>query len=401
MTSSLKKMDRRWGSAHPEVGEGPLPVEPYVSAEYFEREREKVFKRTWLAVGRVDDVPKTGDHLVKYIEILKAPLLIVRGTDDQVRGFYNICRHRGNTLCRESGNARYLSCGFHGWNYELDGSLVSAPFPELYPDDFKREDYPLLPVATEIWEGFIFINVDPDPKESLHEYLEEFADRFNGYFDRFQRTATYSVDVHCNWKVVLGANTESIHTPFLHRESVGLAFAGAANPASRFNQVKLFKRHRYLSVYGNPDHKPAPIQMAAAQFGTRPLYPSQAAADALPPGVNPDRNASWAFDIDVIFPTFQLVPSNGYCFTVTYWPLAVDRTTVEMDVYMEPAQNAGDVVNQQLTRTVVRDVFREDLNTLENTQAALSAGLLKELPISDEEIALLHNHRVVEKYLRS
>ena len=90
--------DHRWTLEHPELGTGPVPTYPYVSKEYFERERDKIFKRTWLNVGRVEEISEPGDYFVKEIALCNASILIVRGKDGVVRGFHNVCRHRATKL---------------------------------------------------------------------------------------------------------------------------------------------------------------------------------------------------------------------------------------------------------------------------------------------------------------
>src|SRR3990170_1308099 len=86
------------GTQIPDMGDAPLPVEPYISPEFFEREREKIFKRAWLEVAREEDIPNSGDYLVQNIDVLKASVIVVRGQDHKIRAFHNICTHRGNKI---------------------------------------------------------------------------------------------------------------------------------------------------------------------------------------------------------------------------------------------------------------------------------------------------------------
>ena len=90
--------DRPFVRQYPELGTGPLPIEPMVSPDYFELERERIFKKTWLNVGRVEDIPRNGDYIVKEIAILQTTLIVVRGDDGVIRAFHNVCRHRGNQV---------------------------------------------------------------------------------------------------------------------------------------------------------------------------------------------------------------------------------------------------------------------------------------------------------------
>jgi phenylpropionate dioxygenase-like ring-hydroxylating dioxygenase large terminal subunit len=117
--------ERKWHDLYPDLGTGPVPIEPYISRAYFEREKALIFRKVWLNVGRVEQIPKPGDYLVKELAVCNTSVLIVRGKDGVVRAFHNMCTHRGNKLAPEaSGNcAGLFTCKFHGWAFGLDGSL--------------------------------------------------------------------------------------------------------------------------------------------------------------------------------------------------------------------------------------------------------------------------------------
>ena len=112
---------------YPDLGTAPVPVEVMTSPAYFELEREKIFKKSWLNVGRVDDIPERGDYMVKDLAIVQTSLIIVHGSDGRVRALHNVCSHRGNQVAKSCGNAKGFSCGFHGWTYDTTGALVFCP----------------------------------------------------------------------------------------------------------------------------------------------------------------------------------------------------------------------------------------------------------------------------------
>ena len=172
----------RWLERCPEMGTEPVPVARVTDPEYFEQEREKIFKRAWLHMGRANDIPNKGDWFVQDISVAGTSLIIIRGQDDVVRAFHNICRHRGSKLALEDkGNsAGVLRCRFHGWTYNTEGKLSFIPQEEKYYEPLCGKQN-LLPVACDTWEGFIFINLDVEPKETLLEFLGTAADRFEGY----------------------------------------------------------------------------------------------------------------------------------------------------------------------------------------------------------------------------
>ena len=101
-------------------------AEPLISSEHFELEREKIFRRTWLNIGRVEEIPNPGDYIAKDLTMCRASVLIMRGRDGEVRGFHNVCSHRGNKLVwDEKGSCKgTLTCGFHAWAYNTKGELT-------------------------------------------------------------------------------------------------------------------------------------------------------------------------------------------------------------------------------------------------------------------------------------
>ena len=131
-----------------------------------------------------------------------------------------------------------------------------------------------------------------------------------------------------------------------------------------------------------------------------PLYPATSATtEHLPPGVNPDRDPAWAFDVDIVFPNLQFGAANGWCLVFFYWPLSFNKTRFESRLYMYKPKTAGDVISQEYTAVHVRDVLREDMSTLEGTQKMMESGVLKTMQLCDEEITVRHNHVAVAEFL--
>ena len=129
----------KWAKKYPELGTGPIPVESCISPEFYEIEREKVFMKTWLKVGRVEEIPNVGDYKVKKLAFAKTSVILIRGKDQKIRGFHNACSHRGNKVVVESGEetfgkskAAVVTCRFHGWVYDAEGALVNVPEEEKF-----------------------------------------------------------------------------------------------------------------------------------------------------------------------------------------------------------------------------------------------------------------------------
>jgi phenylpropionate dioxygenase-like ring-hydroxylating dioxygenase large terminal subunit len=114
---------------HFQLGTEPISYEDSISQEFYELEREAIFKRAWLNVGRVEQLPRKGSYFTKELAVARTSVVVVRGTDDEIRAFHNVCRHRGNKLVwndypneETSGVCRQFVCKYHGWRYDIDGS---------------------------------------------------------------------------------------------------------------------------------------------------------------------------------------------------------------------------------------------------------------------------------------
>ena len=163
--------DLKWAAKFPDLGTGPIPVEPCISPEFYEEERKKVFLKSWLKVGRVEEIAKPGDYKVKKLAFAKTSVILMHGKDGQIRGFHNTCSHRGNKVIVETGEetfgrnkAAVVTCRFHGWVYNANGKIVQVPEENKFHADFDKDKNGLTPVHTDVWEGFIFVNLDPADK---------------------------------------------------------------------------------------------------------------------------------------------------------------------------------------------------------------------------------------------
>jgi glycine betaine catabolism A len=378
----------------PELGTAPVGIEPYISADYFELERERVFRRSWLYVAREEELADTGDYLVRDLAVAKASLLLVRGGDGQIRAFHNICRHRGNKLVRaHNGGARYFTCGFHGWVYDLGGNLVKiVDEPQFY--GINKAEISLVQVHAQSWQGFIFVNLAPRPAETLHQWVGEIADQYDHYFDHKTLLSDYRAVVACNWKVALDSFDETYHVPTLHRHSIPDVTFNPNRPP-RFLNAEVFKRTHRWSLYGNPEHKPTYAEGIAINFGPSTFLVSNDRSKSLPEGVNPTRDPNWAFDIFVIFPNFMCLTGDGWYWPIEFWPLDSQHTLISQRIYHFKPANAGERISQEFMRTRSRDIVREDLNTLENIQASLNSRAIPHLYLSEQEVLIRHRLKII------
>jgi choline monooxygenase len=198
----------------PEVARAwTLPSSLYTDPATFAAEKEKIFARSWQVVGHRDQVASAGDYFTT--ELVGEPLLIVRGADEKLRGFYNVCRHRAGPAAEGCGSRKLFRCGYHGWTYGLDGALISATEIDGV-EGFRAEDFALALVRTEEWFGFIFVNLDEHAqplRESLGELLTQ-AEKFDFAGMKLFERRTY--DMKCNWKTYVDNYLEGYHLPSVH-----------------------------------------------------------------------------------------------------------------------------------------------------------------------------------------
>ena len=175
---------------------------------------ERVFYRNWVYVGRAELVARPGAWI--RVEIAGESILVVRGKDEKIRGFYNVCRHRGSRICDdEQGEVRtHLRCPYHAWGYALDGTLVTTPMIEK--DEIDRESTSLWPVHVDVWEGFVFVNLAEHPRP-LEDVLRPLLGRFAPWRLRELVSARRIVyDVRSNWKLIFQNFSECYHCPPVH-----------------------------------------------------------------------------------------------------------------------------------------------------------------------------------------
>jgi phenylpropionate dioxygenase-like ring-hydroxylating dioxygenase large terminal subunit len=204
-----------------------LPPELYTAEEWYGFEKEAVFGRSWLCVGRGNQIPDPGDWYV--FEIADEPLLVVRDQRGDIRVLSAVCQHRGMVVAEGSGNCTKFTCPYHHWSYALDGRLLGAPAMERAAG-FRKQDHGLPSLPVEMWQGFIFTTFDPDPEPlapSLRELEEPLANfELESSVWRAGKTLT---DLPWNWKVMLENFNDPYHASRLHEPLQTFAPSGMSD----------------------------------------------------------------------------------------------------------------------------------------------------------------------------
>jgi glycine betaine catabolism A len=207
------------------AGRPTLPGRSYHAQEVFDLERDKVFFREWFYAGRADHAPEPGDFLT--VDVVGESILVVRGKDGELRGFYNVCRHRGTRICdpETQGHAKgAIKCPYHAWSYSYDGQLIGTPL--VGADELDRSTLSLWPVHVDVWQGFVFVHLG-EPEEGVRESFEHQSDlplQYEPWRMDELRTAQQTVtELRANWKILVENYNECLHCPTVHPELVAVA----------------------------------------------------------------------------------------------------------------------------------------------------------------------------------
>jgi Rieske 2Fe-2S family protein len=291
-----------------------LPQRYYVADEVCAVERERIFLRSWICVGRTEQLRAPGDYFLAQIG--GESLIVVRGRDRALRAFFNVCRHRGTRLCTdEAGHfAASIQCPYHAWTYALDGRLVAARYMRDTPG-FESTDYPLHQAALAEWEGFVLLNLSPEP-EPFERAFAPLIDKFTRWDIpglRLARRIEY--DVRANWKMIVQNYSECYHCSLIHPALVQLS-----PPRSGRNDLTAGP---FLGGY--MDLRAAVDSLTVGGHTGRPPLGQVSGADL--------RRVYYYS----IFPNMLLSLHPDYVMAHTLWPDGPKRTRIVCEWYFDPS----------------------------------------------------------------
>ncbi|MCM3519823.1 aromatic ring-hydroxylating dioxygenase subunit alpha [Staphylococcus xylosus] len=297
--------------------EPTAPGRDYYDPDNFKDELENIWFDTWLLAGREEEIPNRGDY--KTVQIGNENFVLTRGIDGNVNGFYNVCRHRGSRLCtKESGHFSQgrIICPYHSWMYSADtGELSKAPNISDDDEGFNPENHALVDIKVESWDGFLWINANPDsPTLSECFNLPESWSIYEKYeMERLKVGKTGTYKVNANWKLLMDNAEECYHCGTIHPE------LSKSTPPMQPRQwvdeeVPETKVLKHVGSMGlNPGFERCNIDGNAY----RPVFPSLSDEDA--------RKISYLH----IFPHAYLCMASDYVFAASIFPIAPDYTIVK------------------------------------------------------------------------
>jgi phenylpropionate dioxygenase-like ring-hydroxylating dioxygenase large terminal subunit len=400
---------------YPELGTGPVNYEDSISPEFFEAEREAVFKRSWLYVGREEKLPKPGTFFTRELPGGLASIVLSRGLDGTVYAFHNVCAHRGNKVVwqehpgeESSGSCRQFTCKYHGWRYGLDGCVSHVTNEEQF-FDLDKDTLRMPEVPCEVFAGFIFVNLSDDPVP-LRTFLGDRILELEAYpFGEMTERYGFSTLIKGNWKLAVDSVCEWYHPAYVHAAfiSTNVAEAEKMVPPVDAYHYDVFRPHMLTSVPGPPPLKPRePGTAGEPEREQRWVYKLFRAGlfgpddipdiGERPEFLNKGRIPSWGNDQFWLFPNLSIqVWARNYYITYTYWPESVGTHTYEIDLYFVPPENAHERLAQELVVDSTIEFAMQDVNTIEATHSALATRAQNQFHLGDQELLIRQFHTVI------
>ena len=356
-----------------------LPGWSYHSPAFLELEKEHVFRTHWQIVGHISDVPEPGNYLT--MDVVGERALIVRGRDGVVRGFHNICRHRGSrVVASEKGTCKNaLVCPFHGWVYNLDGTLRGAARPRSFPELDKTE-FGLMPLDLEIWMGLIFIRFRKGPQPSVAKLMQPFEEEFAHYrsADMVPTTGIRTQTSPVNWKSVRDVDNEGYHVAMAHPalqdlygstyfdepfvNGVSRSFATYNPHAGRRWSVK-----NYVRIAPEAVHLPGELRKAWIYYG--------------------------------MFPNMVLAMTPESVQFYQEFPLSTGETLLRGGIYRYRDENRAQAAARYLAMRIDRDTQAEDVQlTIWSNESMLSKAFAG-FYLSDLEYGVRTHHDHLRRLL--
>jgi carnitine monooxygenase subunit len=350
-----------------------LPGWAYHSPALFDLERTHVFLNHWQVVGHVSDLPAPGDWI--SFDLLGERAVVMRGRDDVVRAFHNLCRHRGaRVVDGPQGHCKgALVCPFHGWVYNLDGSLRGAAQPETF-GQMDRELFGLKPIEMEIWHGFIFLRFLPGPQPAVADLLaiydRDFTDfRASELLPVF--TPDWSTRLPVNWKSVRDVDNEGYHVAMAHpglQDLYGRTYRdlvhddGLASSYAEYGDTpgRLWSVRNYVKISPLQEWLPPRLQRAWNYYG---LFPNQ---------------------------VFSFTPEGVQFYHDL--PQSPGETIVTGRVYRRPDESRQQRLARYLAYRIDRETSAEDQQLSIWSNESMKSAAFDDFHLSDLEYGLRNHH---------
>jgi carnitine monooxygenase subunit len=317
-----------------------LPKTYYTSPDIYEYEKERIFAKQWICVAHGSELAQANSYITR--KIIGENIIVIRGQDEILRAFYNVCPHRGHELLQGSGKAKKLIvCPYHAWAFKLDGQLSFARNCD-HVEQFNKEESSLVPLKLEEYAGFVFVNMNPEAVGGVEEQLPGFEARLREacpVIDQLKLAARFVTETPANWKVIVDNYMECYH-------------CGPAHPG--------FADSVMVDQYWHTTHDQWSLQFGHARSSEKSFKLDESIS-------NPVFHGFWTWPATM----FNVPPGSDFMTVIYEFPVNAETTLQHYDIYF---------LNEELTEAQkklidwYRDVFRpEDLRLVESVQRGLTS----------------------------
>jgi phenylpropionate dioxygenase-like ring-hydroxylating dioxygenase large terminal subunit len=356
-----------------------LPGWCYHSDALLELEKEHVFKRHWQIACHVSDLPEVGSYVT--FDVCGERAIILRDKSSEVRAFLNICRHRGSRLVAEEQGTcpNALICPFHGWVYNLDGTLRGAARPETFPA-LDKTDFGLRPVEMEIWNGLVFVRFKPGPQPSVAELLAPIADEVAPYrmADHVPTDGLWTQETPVNWKSVRDVDNEGYHVALAHpalQDLYGLTYAdepyvdGVSRSDAQFTPTngRRWAVRNYKKLSKPQPHLPEHLHKTWLYYG--------------------------------IFPNAVIALTPETVLFYQEFPLSTGASVLRSATYRNPTEDRQQRLARYLTARIDRETGEEDVQLTIWSNESMASDFFEGFFLSDLEYGVRSHHDHLRRVL--
>jgi carnitine monooxygenase subunit len=349
-----------------------LPGWCYHSAALLDLEKEEIFKTHWQIVCHVSDIPNEGDF--QTFDLCGERALIVRNAGQTVKAFHNICRHRGSRLVtKDKGTCKNaLVCPFHGWVYNLDGTLRGAARPESFPALDKHE-FGLRPIELEIWNGLIFIRFNEGPQPSVKELLSPIAAEAAGYrmADHVPADDIWTEETPVNWKSIRDVDNEGYHVAMAH-------------PALQDLYGSTYSDEPFVNGVSRSDGKFTPTK--GRRWAVRNYKKISQPQEHLPKNLH----KSWIYY--GIFPNAVIALTPETVLFYQEFPVSTDKSILRSGTYRNPDENRQQRAARYLASRIDRETVEEDIQLTIWSNESMASSSFEGFYLSDLEYGVRSHH---------